>query len=889
MTKLTINSLQAALTGDLDRVLSSAVKGPSSSSEQKEDKPREDAYRPISERDYFFRSPLHYAILFCSISKDDGIPPGLDELIRMDHDLNRQDHLGCTAVHYACHRKEGELLVSHLGNQEVVDKYGRTPVHHAAEVGDCKLVDSLISTGRGKHDRDIFGLYPIHTAASVGRPDKILELLFIGNNQMNDKNGRSPISLAVRGGHFPSAYYLLKISGKSNSQDDDTTDLHSAAEAGNAEFTKALIDYLKAVRPEEFESLFHKRNRCGRTPGLLACWSGSAKLVPVLFRKESLAETDVNGWNAVHLAATSNSPDAITEVLQYEDDNGSAGTLIQKYDHSGRLPVDLAAWFGCLRTLDKLLELQKDSDDVNPLSSALMWACKAGKMESVDFLVRRGANIESLDEKGRTPLYCAAEEGQIECMQELLDVYDAKPNITANNGIPLLFRAFDLYMQYPKVLQILCGRGNIDLQVTDPQRKTILFKAVEINLELLTAILNGTFFGEGVHYSPDMMHRNNSDQNLLDYSLHLGRLDTFNAIRDRCRDLITDDEGRHRSQELLVAVIERETDRVKKLLSGGAHPDPTLTTGENNHTALHRATANGDSEIVKCLLDNPGPDADTFFNKQTRLGETAIHLACSMRLPEILEMLLKRPYYAPDSHPQTNEGNTELHELATADQSKGVKVLIRMLADKRPALVRMARTKNNLGYTAVRIALLKNHQKLARLLIEKLDPDLNATDMYGMSVLSQKARNGVVDESVVYLLNLPSATLQSLLSFGQDQYSGTPLDNAITSGAIDMSNRLVAARSPWDVPDIHGWTTQHKVYLSNLPHVRRSVIGIPINLLSLEQLSAAQSPTAWSQDFLPASIISLIEGHHNLRARYLGGTMYKRSTFPGGSRYILTH
>lgn len=79
-----------------------------------------------------------------------------------------------------------------------VDRYGRTPLHHAVSDGDLARVKELLECGTDPNSRDDDGWRPLHFAALRGIPDLIVLLLDAGATvDPCDEHGNTPLWRAV--------------------------------------------------------------------------------------------------------------------------------------------------------------------------------------------------------------------------------------------------------------------------------------------------------------------------------------------------------------------------------------------------------------------------------------------------------------------------------------------------------------------------------------------------------------------------------------------------------------------------------------------------------------------------------------------------------------------
>ncbi|KAI3420146.1 hypothetical protein GPALN_003468 [Globodera pallida] len=97
--------------------------------------------------------------------------------------------------------------------------------------------------------------------------------------------------------------------------------------------------------------------------------------------------------------------------------------------------------------------------------TALHWAAECNNGPMVELLVRHGANREAIDQKGRTPLFVAVEQGQYQSTEALLQLHadrnkansaDTKiiPELTSRPGFEHIAELFKMYPEQQHHLQI---------------------------------------------------------------------------------------------------------------------------------------------------------------------------------------------------------------------------------------------------------------------------------------------------------------------------------------------------------------------------------------------------------------------------------------------------
>ena len=96
------------------------------------------------------------------------------------------------------------------------DKFGSTPLHYAALIGQARTVELLISKGADVNAKDDYDWTPLHRAALNGETETV-ELLILNGSDVNAKNnnGWTPLDYAGENGRNKIAE-LLRKQGDSN-------------------------------------------------------------------------------------------------------------------------------------------------------------------------------------------------------------------------------------------------------------------------------------------------------------------------------------------------------------------------------------------------------------------------------------------------------------------------------------------------------------------------------------------------------------------------------------------------------------------------------------------------------------------------------------------------
>jgi ankyrin repeat protein len=121
----------------------------------------------------------------------------LDAGVPIDH----RNGAGLSALHLSCTFPDMgsfEMLVSRKADFETKDRFGRTPLHSAAENNNEHLCKRLIELGAKVDSTDTQGMTPLQLAATEGNTDVCLLLMRAGADPLLKHKGATASGLAGR-------------------------------------------------------------------------------------------------------------------------------------------------------------------------------------------------------------------------------------------------------------------------------------------------------------------------------------------------------------------------------------------------------------------------------------------------------------------------------------------------------------------------------------------------------------------------------------------------------------------------------------------------------------------------------------------------------------------
>ncbi len=330
-------------------------------------------------------------------------------------------------------------------------------------------------------------------------------------------------------------------------ESDGSTPLHIAAQAGNLEMTKLLIDLGADVKlgDNENSNALH-----------VAAIGGNTAVIDLLIAKGiDVNSTDVNGMNAMLFAASRNKWD----IVQYL---ASKGAKLDVRNSGGTNLVHYAARRGNLEALKQLkaggadLNCGPDQWGATPLGGA----CQRGDVATVTYLLDNGADPNEHAPDEEDPLILAAGRGNRDIVRLLL-AKGADPKYCINGFFTALVASF--WHPDVEVVRMLLAAG-ADATITGPAAGGVLHAAARA-------------------------------QNL---PVEIARM-----LVDAGADVTVKTENG--VTPLLVACDKGSTDVAKFFVSKGA--DVKIAGGEFQATCLHAAAANGYGDLAEFLLASGAP------------------------------------------------------------------------------------------------------------------------------------------------------------------------------------------------------------------------------------------------------------------------------------------
>ena len=307
----------------------------------------------------------------------------------------------------------------------------------------------------------------------------------------------------------------------------------------------------------------------------------------------SKAETVV--FEAVHEACRGNHNECLALLLPYvETTQMGFGILLSECvhaEHTACTEVLLQHWKSVCSNVAFVPHDSKDSAGQTSRLCPAMWSDPA----VCQVLIDAGADIETKNGRGRSPLHVASFSGELTTVKMLVKAgADVRATDAARATCLILAASFG----HTDTVRYLVGLPEVDLNYQNSENYTALHIAVQEKHTDVVQVL--------IDAGADFETKNDVRRTALHVASISGELTTVKMLVEAGADVrATDAEG---STCLILAAYFGHTDTVRYLV-GLPEVDLNDQDGEND-TALHCAVEQNHPDMVQVLID-AGADIDT--------------------------------------------------------------------------------------------------------------------------------------------------------------------------------------------------------------------------------------------------------------------------------------
>ena len=597
------------------------------------------------------------------------------------------------------------LLLENSADPLVTDSKNRQLLQFAASNGKTECLKLLINKDCPVNHQDNTGMQPIHYASSNGHEDCLRILLQKGASvKFRDNQGCEPLHFAASNGHTNCLQFLIESGADIRARDDNGREpIHYTASQGMVICMKQLID--------------HGAN---------------------------IEAADRDGKSPLHYAAANDQYMSAEHLLD-------AGANIHARDYVQMQPIHYAALQGLSDMVGMLL---KHGASINALcghSQPIHGAAVGGHLETLQVLLWRGADVEAKDKENWTPLMLAVKANALDCIENLLDHFNAKIDAKDTSGCEAIHIA-GLYGSNACIKTLLVHKADIRAMTLDGS-EPIHFASIAGDADRLLffykarANLNAKDH-EGVtpiHLAATKGHlkclevlaengayvqeKNKKGLNALHYAASNGHKDCLEYLIDKEVDPLTTDVDGNTS--VMFAGSTGHKDCLLLLVDRGAD---VKSTNKDGGDALFFAASNGHKDCLDILLAN-GAEATT----SDRLGSTAILPAASQGHKLCMELLLQ---HGTDINSSNNDGLQAIHLSASNGHKDCLEIAV-----VKGANVNVA---DGQGATPIHYAASNGRKECLKYLLDH-GADVNTVTKDGRSAIqfaSARKHEGMSDNTI---------------------------------------------------------------------------------------------------------------------------------------------
>lgn len=629
------------------------------------------------------QTPLHIA----TIKNHIGI---VNFLLENNANTEAQDINGSTPLHEACRYGRLEIaktLLEHNANVNSQDSLCKTPLLIIIpKENRFETYKLLIEYNADINHKDMFGDTVLHTAAMTNLDCNTLELLCAANADVNIRNKKGNTALATAIEH--------KLNDQIKFYVTHGADIHAEDSNHITPFTKVL-----ETNDGLFESLINSSNinsldSEGNTPLLIAI-KNNANLDKIKYLIEfgaNINDRNRDGNSALYFAVQGNKKEVGMLLLEKDANIFSANTQ----DIS---PLKLAL---TTSKNDWLINSKTIKATDGSGNTALHYCAEWRLLDSVNYLIQKGAIIEAANANGQTPLFSAAKANDVKIIEALIEK-SADINVRDNLGSTPLHTAV-------RWNALNSARCLIELGL-NPNKPNIAGKT-----PLAEAAIEGNY-------------------DMTSLLLSLGASPN-----------IYDSQGR---TSLVDAIKGGQSDIVALLLNNAANPQ---IQDLNGRTPFHEAVETENLEIIQILSSKSNPMSrdkegktpleisfgkneaimDAVLGKNINItdsdGNTPIHIAVSSKAgSRIISMLIKKGY------PLDTRNSSGYTPLALSVITNEIDMANTLLENGASPFAEI----NNRGDTVLTLVFKEKNNEMLGYIVKY---SANKTDIKGNTILHYAAR-----------------------------------------------------------------------------------------------------------------------------------------------------
>ena len=695
-------------------------------------------------------------------------------------------------------------------------------------------IQELIIQGRYDEAKEIFktktdinatdenGDTALHVAARVNEADLVSFLIIKGaDTEIRNNEGDTALHVAIKNDAIDAAKVLAIVHGDIFAKDaEENTALEIALAKGDEWYDAMITPQTGEIRDVDGESIVHYFVKTRDERAIDRCIQVG---VPLSVR-------DNYGLTPLHLAFNSAEnaasiriaaklllagADLVRGEFAYFEDAVRTHNMILRF-HDGQTPLHLATIDGHTGIVDYILNEKtslrladilaaQDISGATPLHEAVRY----GRADIAKLLLANGANVNSTDSLGKTPVLLIIPKSAQQAMYPLLLQYKANVNqkdmygdtvlhvavmadssvgtlsLLLSNGAQVNERnkegvtplAIAIETHHPEQVKFLAQNG-ADIYAEDMEGNTPLTKALESETkEMLESLITSGNISTIDSSGNTALHIAISKDAPIEYIRYL--VDAGSDVNAR---------NKNGDSVLFITVQKNRRDAGDLLLEKNAD---IFATNTQNNSPLRLALISG-GEVQDWLINSKT------LNSTDGSGNTPLHYAAEWHLNNAIISLIQK---GAKVDAKNGNGESAVYSAVKGgdDSPSTINVLVTngVVIDSKNRLGR-----DNLGNTPLHSAVKWNAFNMAKTLIA-LGVDVDAQNMSGKTALSDACRSAKKDMAVLLIRN--GADINATDATGR-----TVLLDAISSSNEEMVRLLLGYKANVQVQEMSGRNAYHE-------------------------------------------------------------------------------
>lgn len=424
-----------------------------------------------------------------------------------------------------------------------------------------------------------------------------------------------------------------------------------------------------------------------------------AKVESDIKRGNSPSELNSNAFDATVYAIIENAPDATIKYLLEQKGND-----VNKITHDGR--------------------------------TYIFWAAYKGNTDLMEFLQKKGAKTDLVEDHGYTIMNFAAATGQENTkVYELCIQYGAslRKDVDHDGANALLLAAMNA--KDLTLINYFTAKG-IDLKSKDANGNGVLNYASKTgNRQVLESLLaKGASFTDNAMIMAAQGTRSNTNT-----------LETYQFLESK--GVKPNAKGTNGDNALhFIVRKEKQTEIINYFLGKGV--DVNQANKDGNTVLMNASASNNDLAVIKILSEKTKS-----INATNAKGQSALALAVQGNSPEVVAFLIEK---GADAKITDKDGNNLTYYLAQSYNAKKATDFDAKLKNLQAKGFDIAAPSTN-GNTLYHLAVVKNEASLLKRATD-FKIDVNRKNAEGLTALHKAAMTAKNDESLKYLLSVGAKT-----------------------------------------------------------------------------------------------------------------------------------